>query len=160
MKYTFLKTLLITAICIATIGNVNAYAYSDTEKAKLPKTKFYVQSNVWQSNTYFWQTHNFKVSAKLYKGSGCKKTAKAKTIKTTYSLSVSGLGVSVGGVSAGTADGAGFSGSWKNTNAWISDMSGTFKIKGIPLYSNFSNSAFALKDGVKATASASCFRFY
>ena len=137
-----------------------ASAYSDTAKANLPNTSYYVQSNVWQSNTYFWESHSFKVSAKLYTSSACSTTAKASTIKTSWAFTPSGIGVSCKAVSAGTTNSNGFSGSWTNTNAWISDMSGTFKISGAPLYSSFTNTAFVMKSGVKATATADCFRFY
>lgn len=145
---------------VAMAFSVNAKAYSDSEKAKLPGTNYHVQSNVWQSNTYFWETHSFKTSAKLYTSSSCTTTTKAKTIKTSFAFAPTGVGISCKGVSTGNVSGKGFSGSWENSNAWISDMSGTFKISGVPLYSTFQNSAFALKDGVKATAVAECFRFY
>lgn len=163
MKKRSVIKKMMAVICAATCiisSSVVAFAYSDSAKAKLPNTTYYVQSNVWQSNTYFWQTHSFRVSAKLYKTSACKTTLKASSIKTSWSFSPTGVGVSCKGVSAGSTNSKGFSGSWTNKNAWISDMSGTFKISGVPLYSSFSNTALAIKSGVKATATADCFRFY
>lgn len=140
--------------------NKSISAYSDSNKANLPGTKNYIQSNVWQSFTAFYQTHSFKVSAKCFTSKECKKQTKAKTIKTSFSFVPTGIGVSCTGVSVGNISGNGFSGSYENTNASISDISGTFKIKGAPLYSTFSNSAYALKDGVKAITVAEVFRFY
>lgn len=154
-------TTVTLAAALMSFSVLNSFAYNASSQAKLPNTNYYVQSNVWQSFTWFFQTHSFAVSAKLFKGApsnGVRQSA--DRIKTTWSFSPTGIGVSVKGVSAGIPSGAGFSGSWENTNAWISDISGTFKISGVPLYSNFSNTAFALKSGVKATTSANCFRFY
>lgn len=153
MGFFCITTCLFSSISVAS-------AYSDSVKANLPNTSYYVQSNVWQSATAFYETHSFMVSAKLYTSSACTTTAKASSIKTSWAFSPTGVGVSCKAVSAGTTNSNGFSGSWTNTNAWISDMSGTFKISGAPLYSSFTNTALAVKDGVKATATADCFRFY
>jgi len=149
--------VVLIALSIMTISSMPVFAYSSSSTVSLPGGSYKVQANVWQSNTYFWQNHSFAVSAKLYTKSGA--TTKATTIKTTWSFSATGVGLSISGVSGATG-GGNFSGSWTNSNAWISDMSGSFKIGGAPLYSNFNNTAFALKSGVKAQATASCFRFY
>lgn len=156
------KVIAVSSAIICLISSSSpVFAYSDSTKANLPNTSYYVQSNVWQSTTtQAWQTNSFKVSAKLYGQVACVTTKNASTIKTSWSFSPSGVGVSCKGVSAGTASGKGFSGYWQNTNTWISDMSGTFSISGVPLYSSFTNTATAIKDGVKATATADCFRFW
>lgn len=155
------KLLSVGAVATLLLSNsaVNAFAYSDSASANLPNSSWKVQSNVWQSNTAFYQTHSFAVSAKLLNKS-TNKAVNAERIKTTYSFGATGVGVSVKGVSSGSMSGSSFSGSWENKNAWISDMSGTFKLGGAPLWSSFNNSAFALKSGVKATSNASVFRFY
>lgn len=152
--------LIVSMMCLLLLVMTSiqpAAAYSKSAVAKLPNSNYKVQSNVWQSNHYFFQTHQWAVSAKLYTNEGARATA--QRIKTTYSFKATGIGVSASGVSGNTGGGT-FSGSWENRNSWISDMSGTFKLGGLPLYSNFSNDAFALRQGIKATASASVFRFY
>lgn len=150
---------LACVLCVLAF-NESIRAYSDSNKANLPGTKNYIQSNVWQSFTAFYETHSFKVSAKCFTSKECNKQTKAKTIRTSFSFVATGVGVSCYGVSAGNVSGKGFSGSYENSNASISDISGTFKVKGAPLYSTFSNSAYALKDGVKAISVAEVFRFY
>lgn len=150
---------LVGVLCVLSLSQ-KISAYSDSNKANLPGTKNYIQSNVWQSFTAFYQTHSFKVSAKCFSSKECTKQTKAKTIRTSFSFVPTGIGVSCYGVSAGNISGNGFSGSFENSNASISDIGGTFKIKGAPLYSTFSNSAYALKDGVKAITVAEVFRFY
>lgn len=156
------RVIIAAVLCMFLIWSpLIAFAYSDSSEAKLPGTNWHLQSNVWQSNTYFWQTHSFMVSAKLFNGpvkNGIR--LNAERISTSWSFKATGICVSVGNVSAGTPSGASFSGSWTNWNTWISDMSGTFKISGLPLYSNFTNTAFAIKSGTKATTTASCFRLY
>ena len=161
-------TIVLLMVMLVERLSVEAYAFSDSAKAKLPNTTYYVQSNVWQSTTHWRATHSYKVSAKLYRGKALDEIATASTIKTTWSGSATGVaisisgtyGVATGGGSISTTGNKGFSGSWENTNTWISDISGTFKISGLPLYGTLSNTAFAVKDGVKATATAECFRVY
>lgn len=155
--------IFMAALCIiaCSIGSTNeTYAFSDSCKARLGQTTYYVQSNVWQSNTGFMWTHSYKVSAKLYANSSCSTTTKASVIKTSYQFTPAGLGVSAKNVSFATCIGNGFSGNYTVKNSWISDVAGTFKISGFPLYSSFTNTAYALKSGVKATATADCFRIY
>ena len=151
--------LLVVVVCLIS-NSSTVHAFSSTQKTKLPNTTYYLQSNVWQSNTLWWSAHEFKVSAKLYTSSECTTIAKASTIKTTWTYTPYGVAVSTPYFSAGIPTGNGFTGSWTNTNAWISDMSGTYKNAGGVIYSTLSNSAMAVKDGVKATVMAECLRLY
>ncbi len=154
----FLAMLCVASVVIAMSGLRVYAAVWDSGTAQLPKTNYYVQSNVYQSGVAFYKTHEFVVSAKLYEYNGSIKTA--KWIKTEWNFTVTGLGVSCGNLSVGSISGNGFHGSWENNNAWISDMSGTFKIKGLPLRSTLSNTATALCDGVKASTTAEVSRWY
>lgn len=155
-----MKKLIATSFCIVSTFMMTVLpiaAYSKSSEANLPNSNWKIQSNVWQSATPFYGTHEWAVSAKMFTKSGTR--VNAERIKTTYNFNATGIGVSVSGVSGSTGGGR-FSGSWENGNAWISDVSGTFKLGGAPLYSNFSNEAFALKSGVKASTSATVFRVY
>ena len=156
-------SLIMAIFMVATAFSSNVYAFDDSVSAQLKGTNYYVQSNVWMSTTHWRWTHSYKVSAKLYKDKSLKETANANTIKSTWNFKATGIGVSLsgeyGGVSAGAAKN-GFSGSWENNNTWISDMSGTFKISGFPICGTLSNTAFAIKNGAKAQATAECFRVY
>lgn len=154
------KILSIMIVCLISVSaSLPAFAYSSSSEANLPNSNWKIQSNVWQSGRGVFWTQRFVVSAKLL-NRHTDDPVMADRIRTTWLFSATGIGVSIRNVSTGNMCGSTFSGYWENTNSWISDMSGTFRLSGLPLWSTFNNTAFALKSGVKATTSTSVFRFY
>jgi hypothetical protein len=138
-----------------TAGTASAYSDSVTDSISgLPGNE--IQSNIWMSNTYFYQTQRYQVSAKFLGYN----PPNADRIKTAWTIKANGLGVSIGGVSGGTASGNTLSGTWTNYNNWISDYSGSYNISGVPISGSGNNTASFLAKGVKQGATASIFRFY
>ncbi|MFS0657151.1 hypothetical protein [Bacillus sp. 179-C3.3 HS] len=159
MKNKFFITLV--AFLMVGIMSLNlegsAHAKSNTSTEKIPQLKGNsIQSNAWMSNTNFLQKQSFKVSAKFL-GNNPKK---ASWVKTSYTIEANGIGVSLKGVSSGTASGNSLSGTWTNKNAWISDLAGSYKISGAPLTGSLNNTASFLAKGVKRSTTASIFRLY
>jgi hypothetical protein len=136
-------------------GSASAYSDSVTDSiSQLPGND--IQSNIWMSATAFYDTQRYQVSAKFLGYN----PPNADWIKTAWSIKANGLGVSIGGVSGGTASGNELSGTWTNTNNWISDYSGSYNISGIPISGSGNNTASFLARGVKQGATASIFRWY
>jgi hypothetical protein len=136
-------------------GTASAYSDSVTSNiSQLPGNS--IQSNIWMSSTAFYNTQQYQVSAKFL-GTN---PPNADWVKTAWTIKANGLGVSIGGVSGGTANENTLSGTWTNTNTWISDYSGSYTISGVPISGSGSNTASFLARGVKKGATASVFRWY
>ncbi|MBX4267524.1 hypothetical protein [Clostridium estertheticum] len=160
MKFKKLSSVLLSvgiACSMLSIGSVPAFAYSSAVSARIPglDSSHSVESNIWMANINQFSTQSFQVSA-YYHGAN---PGNASWIKTAWNVSATGAGVSIGGVS-GSTGGNSFSGSWTNTNAYTSSWSGTYKISGIAVTGNGSNTASVLVSGSTASASASVFRIY
>lgn len=136
-------------------GNVSAYSSQDTEAIPALKGNK-IQANAWMSNTNVYQKQSYKASAKFL-GSN---PSNADWVKTAWKIKASGVGVSIGGISGGTSSGNELSGTWTNTNTWISDYAGSYKISGIAISGSMDNSASFLAKGVKRGAATSIFRLY
>lgn len=131
-------------------------AHSDTTTHKLPSVPGHsIQSNCWFSHVWnSYSAQEFKVSAKLL-------GAKApQQIKTAWNFTATGLGVSVSGV--GACLGGNTYGSYiVNTKKQkVASHSGSFKLSGVPLWGNLSNTASVIVGGASGSASASCSRVY
>lgn len=81
--------------------------------------KHTLQANVWLGTG---QTFGYQTSTKYL---GTAYPSLARSIKNTATISVTGIGVSLGNASGGTSSDKDFSTSWTNYNAWISDRAGT-----------------------------------
>lgn len=148
----------IATILIAAISTVPVFAGSiqNTANSHVPgfDASHYITSAVSISDTYVGYTQYYQVSA-YYHGSN---PGNASMIKTAWSISASGIAVSIGGVT-GSTGGNSFSGSWTNTNAYISSYSGSYNISGFAVTGTASNTASLLVSGVPTAATASVFRF-
>ncbi|MGD6818783.1 hypothetical protein [Metabacillus sp. 84] len=138
-------------------GGTSASAYSDSTTEPIPQLSGNsIQSNAWMSNTAFYQKQSYQVSAKFL-GTN---PPNADWVKTAWTIKANGLGVSIGGISGGTSNGSTLTGTWTNSNTWISDYAGSYSISGVPISGGTDNTASFLAKGVKRSASASIFRFY
>ncbi|MGP7818813.1 hypothetical protein [Niallia sp. 01092] len=153
---TFLGTLaLVGALSFGIVDS--ASAYSDQTTVPIPELSGNsIQSNAWMSNTAFYQKQSYQVSAKFLGYN----PPNADWVKTAWTIKANGLGVSIGGVSGGTANDNTLTGTWTNYNTWISDYSGSYSISGVPISGGADNTASFLARGVKRSASASIFRWY
>jgi hypothetical protein len=105
------------------------------------------------SATAFNQKQSYQVSAKFIGNN----PPNADWVKTAWAIKANGLGVSIGGVSGGTSNGNTLTGTWTNTNTWISDYAGSYNISGVPISVGGDNTASFLAKGVKRSASSSIF---
>lgn len=155
MRKKFISFILVTVLLLT--FSVQAFAYSDSSDGSVSGLPTYkIQANIWLTSKNFLEPQDWTVSAKLYDGTS---TATATWIKTAWSFTVSGVGVTIGPVS-GSSGGNSISGSWTNNNTWISDYTGTFNIAGIPLSCSGSNTASVYVQQTTGSATASIFRFY
>ena len=145
------------AVGLMFTGGNSVSAYSDTNTEKIPQLSGNsIQSNVWMTSKNSFHKQSWEVSAKFL-GTN---PSYADWVKTAWTFKANGLGVSIGGVSGGTASGNTLTGTWTNTNAWISDYGGSYNISGLPITGSGNNTASFLAKGVKRSATASIFRFY
>ncbi|EJR83351.1 MULTISPECIES: hypothetical protein [Bacillus cereus group] len=152
----FISTLAVAG-AISFGGANSASAYSDSVTENIPQLPGNsIQSNIWMSATAFNQKQSYQVSAKFIG----KNPPNADWVKTAWAIKANGLGVSIGGVSGGTSNGNTLTGTWTNTNTWISDYAGSYNISGVPISGGGDNTASFLAKGVKRSASSSIFRLY
>ncbi|KGX89839.1 hypothetical protein N781_08970 [Pontibacillus halophilus JSM 076056 = DSM 19796] len=152
----FVVTSLMGAAIVFGAGS-NAFAYSDSNSAGVPGLSSHeIESNVWISTGAYFQTQSYQVSAKFLG----QNPDYGDWVKTAWDISASGLGVSIGGVSGGTASGNHLTGTWTNNDTWISDYSGTYNISGVPYKGTATNTASVFVDGTKASSTASTTRLY
>lgn len=104
---------------------VPAQSVSKSVNYYYPKSNRYLQANVWLGSG---QTFGYQTSTK-YLGSGTPSTA--SSITNTASISVTGVGVSLGNASGGTSSDKDFSTTWTNYNTWISDRAGTNSVSNV-----------------------------
>ncbi|KSU60350.1 hypothetical protein AS034_16025 [[Bacillus] enclensis] len=160
VKKKIVRTLggiaLAGAVVVGGFGS-SASAYQDSVTEPISQLSGNdIQSNIWMSATAFYQTQRYQVSAKFLGYN----PPNADWVKTAWNIKANGLGVSIGGVSGGTASGNELSGTWTNYNNWISDYSGSYNISGVPISGSGNNTANFLALGVKDSATASIFRWY
>ena len=63
-----MKKIILSTLCFASAFIASALpiaAYSKSSEANLPNSNWKVQSNVWQSATPFYGTHQWSVSAEM-----------------------------------------------------------------------------------------------
>ena len=104
------------------VSHQTNYYYRDSKSGLQTR---YLQANVWLQNGG-GKSFGYQTSAK-YLGWGDGPNT-AGWIKNTATISVSGIGVTVHGVSGNTVSGKSFSTTWTNTNAKISDRAGTASV--------------------------------
>ncbi|UQA94821.1 hypothetical protein [Streptomyces halobius] len=153
------KMVAVSAAALVAVaaGAVPSHAISDTSGKRKIGGGVSLEANSWECNLWM-KACDWKTSAKAYKGSAKKSMTWIKN-----EAKVTGKGGSVS-ISAGSAGVSG-SGSasthsftWKNTNKWISDLSGQARSGYLSLVWGIETCSYASTYhkslGIKGTASA------
>jgi hypothetical protein len=125
----FMRIHAATALAVVAVASASLVGDAQASPAVSSHSEYYygggryLQANVWLGTG---QSFGYATSTK-YLGAG-RGPSTASSIRNTATITVTGLGVSLGNASGGTSSDKDFSTTWTNYNTWISDRAGTNRV--------------------------------